>query len=530
MAASPKPAFTQAHVSDIISRLAADSGTRASARKASPQCTWRAAVTALCEASRPDLGDVFEKILGVPASSENFLEGLSIAEIGMIYEALLATTDPQSRKDNGQYFTPDDAATFMASQAKTFPAGARWLDPCCGVGNLAWHLCAASENPQELLRKLTLVDQDETALLTAVCILGAEYAAESDASAVHALLRNSRCGDFLTIAPELEVDFAIVNPPYARAKQDSRFQSARAGDLYAYFLERLSQVTRGFISVTPASFLTAAKFSALRGLLLKAFPRGDVFVFDNVPDTLFRGFKFGSTNTSKTNFARATVMVTDAYSTGTTPQSWHITPILRWKNSHRSALFAHALDFLARLRLGPNGEWAKIMPETAPLYDALANAPVTVADLMAKEPTDYSLDIASTPRYFTSATQRSLKRGSKQVIYFDDAATRDKAYLLLNSSLLYWWWRCLDGGITLTAAKLRTLPVPDFNVDAELVGKLLQSEQDNVVTKLNAGKINENVKHPTKLVRAVDLCVLGDLAPDFSRVYSPNLFDSKEPV
>lgn len=528
-----RSSFKPSRVSRIVSLLAVN----AAEEETSAADIWLRAVTSLCEAKRPDLGGAFRAVTGSTPLPGNPLELLGIAEIGMVYEALLATTDPTSRRSNGQYFTPDDAATFMAGQARNFPRASRWLDPCCGVGNLAWHLCAAVPDSDSLLHeRLTLVDKDQTALTTAVCVLAAEFSAAGDSAAVTALWQRSRVGNFLDLAHELDVDFAIVNPPYAKCDKDLSFRTYKSADSYAYFLERLSENTDGFIAITPGSFLTARKYSALRILLRETYGHGEVFVFDNVPDTIFRGFKFGSTNTSNTNFVRATVTVTQKsapFARGSNRASrassisrvgWLITPILRWKSTHRSELFARASSLLTPLRLGPGGEWMKVMPETASLYDALVALPTTLADLRSRRPTPFKLEIASTPRYFTSATMRGLERASKHVIYFKDEQSYLRAYLLLNSSLLYWWWRCMDGGITLTVATFKALPVPEFPIDAGLVRSLQKSENENLVTKLNAGKVNENVKHPSDLVERLDAHILGDDAPDFSRVFSPNLF------
>ncbi|NMX12561.1 SAM-dependent DNA methyltransferase, partial [Mobiluncus mulieris] len=67
----------------------------------------------------------------VSGDDTNPLEGLSIGEIAVCYEALLATLDSRRRRSAGQFFTPDDAAAFMAVQSRDFPVGT-WLDPCCG--------------------------------------------------------------------------------------------------------------------------------------------------------------------------------------------------------------------------------------------------------------------------------------------------------------------------------------------------------------------------------------------------------------
>lgn len=92
-------------------------------------------------------------------------------------------------------------------------------------------------------------------------------------------------------------DFVIVNPPYARAVERPTYETSHCRDLFAYFMERVARQSRGFIAVTPAAYLSAPKFQKLRDVLDRENDGGDVLVFDNVPDTLFRGYKFGSNNT-----------------------------------------------------------------------------------------------------------------------------------------------------------------------------------------------------------------------------------------
>ena len=70
---------------------------------------------------------------------------------------------------------------------------------------------------------------------------------------------------------------------------------------------------------------------------------------------------------------------------------------------------------------------------------------------------------------------------------------------------MYWWWRVNDGGMTISEKTLLTLPILDCDPDnTALVSKLEKSEQANRVVKRNAGKDNENVKHPPELIRELD--------------------------
>ncbi|QSB22008.1 N-6 DNA methylase [Curtobacterium sp. 24E2] len=129
---------------------------------------------------KPEYADAAAKYLSVKPATENLLRSLSIGEVSACYEALLATLDSGSRKESGQFFTPDDAASFMAGYSREFPEGI-WLDPCCGVGNLAWHLVAVQDDPSDFLKnRLVLSDRDDVALRSAVALLAAEFGNPQD--------------------------------------------------------------------------------------------------------------------------------------------------------------------------------------------------------------------------------------------------------------------------------------------------------------------------------------------------------------
>ncbi len=498
------------------------------------ESNWLRAVATHVTRLRPDLAPELLEVLQPPEPAslppEDVLAGLSVGQIGVCYEALLADADRASRKGRGQFFTPDDAARFIAQQAMGFPKGV-WLDPACGVGNLAWHLTQLQPDPDEFARdRLVLSDRDPVALKTAVALIAAANA-EAGAT-VRALARNSAARDFLDKAPLPPHDFAIANPPYARAAARPDYRTGNSRDLFAYFMERIAASSAGFVVVTPASYLSSLKFQPVRDILSETCAGGRVYVFDNVPDTFFRGHKFGSANTSTTNFVRAAVTVCDPAA-----DSWQVTPILRWQSKTRAQLFQDAPRFLSDRRLGPAGQWAKVAPAYLDLWDALAKHPSettrTVADLLADAPTEFHLDVASTPRYFVSAAFRHLNRGSKHTLYFPSAGQRDLAAVILNSSLAYFWWRALDGGVTLTRTVLTTTPVPGHLVDEggvptpavrALARRLEQAEGTSLVSKLNAGKSNQNVKHPPGLVRAADQVVMPVQGFDSELLYTNNMF------
>jgi hypothetical protein len=440
--------------------------------------------------------------------AEDVIEGLSIGEIGVLYEYSVSRVDSNARKENGQYFTPDDVAMFMAGFAADFPDGV-WLDPCCGVGNLTWHLVAQQKSPETfLLNSMVLSDRDELALFVARVLLTAAF--QDEISHLFNLLEPKFISfDFLSVADDgvasvyattselakiPKHDFVIVNPPYLAIKQDSRFEVAQAGDLYAYFLENIIKTSLGFISVTPQSFTNASKFRSLRKLLLSKFSDLTIFTFDNVPANVFRGIKFGSRNSNKANSIRAAITIARP-GLG----KHRISSLLRWRNSERDVLFRLAPTLLSTTPFTED-YFPKIGKSYEELFEFALQAD-KLTDFCTRDNTNFQLHIPSSPRYFISALKRPVKRASMHTLNFKTAEMRDKAYLVLNSSLTYWWWRTRDGGMTLSLETLLTTPVPkSIEVNPHLSNQLEISESTNRVYKLNAGQAQENVKHSEKLI------------------------------
>lgn len=446
----------------------------------------------------------------------DLIEGLSIGEISVLYEYSHAVQDADSRKSNGQFFTPDDVAKFMAAFSSRFPEG-RWLDPCSGIGNLTWHLVAMQKDPETFLAdKMLLSDRDDLALLIARTLLTLKFQRNRN-RLFHDISNNFIAFDFLSVANsgrsvlfkiegDLDKipahDFVIVNPPYLATKsRDDRFETARSSDLYAYFLENIIKTSQGFISVTPQSFTNAGKFYELRSLLIKSYKNLTIFNFDNVPGNIFRGIKFGSKNSNTANSIRASIMI--ALPGNGKPR---ITSLIRWRSAEREQMFKEAEKFLSDVRLRADF-FPKVNAALQSLYETLESSP-TLLSLTSSNPNEFPLYIPSSPRYFISALKNKVQRTSLRVAYFRSSKDRDRAYLLINSSLMYWWWRVRDGGMTLSQETLLSLPVPDFKIDKNLVNALEDSENNNKVYKLNAGSVQENVKHSLDLIaRLNDLIV-----------------------
>ena len=357
------------------------------------------------------------------------------------------------------------------------------------------------ENQEDFLKNnVFLIDRDKLALFIARFILAINFQ-KKDKKLFESIKPRFVVADFLLSDNLPRHDYAILNPPYVVVEPDVRFETGPARDLYAYFLERVIKTSTGFVSITPQTFTNGQKFNSLRKLLLNNFTALDVYCFDNVPDNIFRGIKFGSKNTNTANSTRAGIIVAKQ---GGDKQIFRITPLLRWRVKERQKLLDYVDNFLTEIK--PREDiFPKLQKELLPLYAFAKKQGKILAHLVSQRPTQYRLIVPSTPRYFISALKISVERSSFKTLYFYSERERDIAYLLLNSSYMYWWWRINDGGMTISEKTLLTLPVIDeILIDKNLLSKIEQSEKTNVVIKRNAGKDNENVKHDPLLVKEIN--------------------------
>ena len=113
---------------------------------------------------------------------------------------------------------------------------------------------------------------------------------------------------------------------------------------------------------------------------------------------------------------------------------------------------------------------------------------------------EYPIYITNAPRYFISASSKKLDRTGQIEIFMKDKEAYNKALIMLNSSYLYWWWRTCDSSLSLTKKTLLSLPWVDFDYSEEIINKIKLSETENKVYKKNAGKLQENIKHPKELI------------------------------
>ncbi len=458
--------------------------------------------THLNKLDRADLRYILDEkeFKNIEIQNFDFLDGLSVGEISVLYEYSLAYMDRDKRKQEGQYFTPDDVAQVMAKRTLTFPKNKVWIDPCSGVGNLSFWLIKYQDNQEDFLKNnIYLIDRDKLALFIARFILSVNFQ-KRDTRLFDSIKSRFLVADFLLSDNLPKHDYAILNPPYVMTEPDARFATSSARYLYAYFLERVIKTSTGFVSITPQTFTNGQKFNSLRNLLLNNFTHLDIYCFDNVPDNIFRGIKFGSKNTNTANSTRAGIIV--ARQNGN-KKIFRITPLLRWRVKERQALLDSVDNFLTELNLRED-MFPKVQKDLLPLYDFAKKQEKIIAHFVSPRQTTFRLIVPSTPRYFISALKCEVARTSFKTLYFYNEKEMNTAYLLLNSSYMYWWWRVNDGGMTISEKTLMSLPIiNEIAISNNLLTRIELSEKTNRVIKRNAGKDNENVKHDPALVREI---------------------------
>lgn len=434
-------------------------------------------------------------------------ELLSPRNFGMLYEMGLAEQDKNKKKECGQYFTPEDVSGLMSRWLKDLD-GVNVCDVGCGTGNLILSYLkeigrAEAEN---LLKnkRVYLYDSDETALKIArysvALIYGKKYLNNI----------NIICGDFLDKSIALPNNAKVItNPPYAKindikATWERTANISSSMDFYAAFMEKIANSGARAVVISPYSFLGGSKFYPLRKALNEH--NGFIVSFDNVPGNIFNGRKHGIFNTNTANSVRAAITVIENKGD---EKGFRTSHLVRFKNEERAELLSNGLlyDLV--------GEKRQVVSQTKPsyakCYKELENvfylwtskSDERLSDLLSAAKTQYALYVPNTCRYFTAAAVSELDRKGVMTLYAKNEQTYNYIYCLLNSSFAYWYWRIYDGGITYPRGLLEDIPVfasllsDDDRLFVEKIREEMSAqEREYVVTKLNAGTEQENIKFP----------------------------------
>jgi predicted RNA methylase len=364
----------------------------------------------------------------------------------------------EEKKKNGVFYTPQDVAELMSNKTSIFDdEKGIWLDPCCGLGILAINLASIQKDPIDfILNRLIINDMDKKQLKIALNNFKEKFG----------VVPKSSSKDFLK--SKFTCDYIIMNPPYFKYKDN---------DIYAYFLDKSSRISKGFISINPISFTNGTKFEKTRKTLLKKYSSITLYHFDSIPGHIFED-------------ADVRVSIIMCHNLNSEKKT---TGQIRWQSKERKEMLDN-LDNNLGDGVFTNNIFYKTIPETSHLIhdDALSNYIV--------KQSEYPIYVTSTPRYFITASSKKLNRTGQIEIFMKDEDSYNKALIMLNSSYLYWWWRTSDSSMSLTKTTLLSLPWISFQFNEEIIENIKLSEENNKVYKKNAGKLQENIKHPKELI------------------------------
>jgi Eco57I restriction-modification methylase len=297
-------------------------------------------------------------------------------------------------------------------------------------------------------------------------------------------------------------DVVIGNPPYLNASKVRRqytvkdYQTENCPDVYAWALERAADLLRpegrtGMI--VPLSLSFSGDFDSCRRFIFESHGENWFSSFARIPAALF-SFDVRVRNTihigHKTRKAAAR----------------HTTRLHRWFESARPHLF-ESLQYAPFTR----GLWRDRVPKFSghnlarSFEKALAQTSSTLAMSLSQRPTPYVLHFKKTaynwlnfcrdlPPCYDSNGARvpHTKFGS---VYFEDARTRDLAFLLLNGKLAFAFWCVVGDDFDVTRWMFADFPIDLGSLPGCASARLLRlaDELENLMTKnlsfkLNAGR------------------------------------------
>ena len=266
---------------------------------------------------------------------------------------------------------------------------------------------------------------------------------------------------------------------------------------------------------------------------------GFVVAFDNVPGNIFCGRKHGTFNTNTANSVRAAITV---FHQDRNNHGFRISSFIRFKNEERERLL---ISDVLKANLSDNFQivddknkaFKKVSKNLNDVYIKWINkSNLNLKDCISKNETEYFIDMPNTCRYFTTASTRKLKRTGSICFYIKNKEYHDFIYCLINSSFVYWWWRIYDGGITYPSSLLTTIPIPfnlltvdDKNFFSNIKNEMIFEEKNYLITKVNAGDVQENVKFPEEYRNKINnrlLKILGSelCSSAFDEVHSNKYF------
>lgn len=453
---------------------------------------------------------------GIQKFSEKIVD---FYEIGRLYEAGLAYENKFSKKQCGKYYTPRDVSALMARLFCRNKISAI-ADVGCGCGNLIVAVLEELEKigALELVVQngIYIFDNDKIALEICSARIRSRFGILENQ--IHKIY-----GDFLSLEEFPENISVIANPPYvSNCRVDSgEADVARAADLYIAFFSKICDFAQNVTIVTPQSFIVGNKFSMFRKKLNENF-YGEIFSFDNVPCPLFNGKKEGVFNTNNANGVRASISNLHKKNENS-PQGFRLSHLIRFKSEQREKVIDEKFleSTLGKIRQDLSRPIKAFKSLEKFAFEILENH-FELEELLSDSANEFSICVATSARYFISASKLRQKRSGFFELFAKDKKSFDLLYALLNSSYCYMWYRFFDGGILLSKSLLKKIPVPrNLKFDdaglSDLVSKIIAMEENCKSYKKNGGAIQEVVKFPESTRNSLNELLFEKI--DFSPVH-----------
>lgn len=237
-----------------------------------------------------------EKKLDIIKPLENELPSFYADRLGSYYASKATDTH---KKDNGQFFTPQNIADFMSSFIKIDKEKIKILDPGCGIGILSAALIeriVARMNSLKVVELVAFETDVEILPFTEYCFeylrfwlqnRGIDFTfflCKNDFILHNSLILNNNEN-----SSEL-YDIVISNPPYFKLpKDDERIKIVKSvifgqSNIYTIFLlvaAKLLKEDGELVFITPRSFCSGSYFRLFRELFFSIVDLKSIHLFDS---------------------------------------------------------------------------------------------------------------------------------------------------------------------------------------------------------------------------------------------------------
>lgn len=227
--------------------------------------------------------------------------------LGVVYTY---SVSQQHKKENGQFFTPVEIASLMASYTGFEGNSVRILDPGCGSAVLSCNLIEHLANTNKALKTIELIAYETDSELIPISQQALDYLEKwGNQQGINIktklytedyILHNSDCftepGDLFS-KPVEQFDIVISNPPYFKLSiDDKRTKVAKVvvnghPNIYAIFMALSAKLLKEYgelIFITPRSYAAGGYFKIFREYFFKIIDLDLVHLFVSRKDTFSR--------------------------------------------------------------------------------------------------------------------------------------------------------------------------------------------------------------------------------------------------